>query len=280
MESAADSGFTLQTPDLFRLPIKSEVSLRMNDNQRRLSRTAALAIPAFALVFLTLLSPTKVHADPIAITGGSYTMINPFRTSVRFNFFVSDLQGTNFRARTQVSDEGSQRLGSNCAFPCTTGSSFNLNGPRQIAQFTPTGLLELGGQGRFGFFAGSQSQFDTGSVTIPLDAGSELTLSTFFSMTGTISFQEYDLQGGGFTGFTFTSGIFGSGIADISIFFSQTTRQYEVSRVQYTFQPEPIPEPVTLLLLGTGLAGIAAKGYKRKRARNERFQARRDAQTE
>jgi hypothetical protein len=196
-------------------------------------------------------------------------MTNPFRTSVRFNFFVSDLQGTNFRARTHVNDEGSQQLGSNCPFPCTAGSTFSLNGPRQIAQFTPTGLLELGGQGPFGFFAGSQSQFDTGFVTIPIDAGSELTLSTFFTMTGTINFQEYDLQNPGFTGFTFTSGIFGSGIADISLFFSRTTQQYEVSRVQYTFQPEPVPEPVTLLLLGTGLAGIAAKGYKRQRARRQ-----------
>src|SRR5437899_8485707 len=167
MESAADSGFTLQTRDLFRLPMKSEELLRMNDNQRRLSRTAALATALFSLVFFTLLSPANVHADPIAITGGSYTMTNPFRTSVRFNFFVSDLQGTNFRARTHVNDEGSQPLGSNCALPCTTGSSFSLSGPRQIAQFSPTGLLELGGQGRFGFFAGSQSQFDTGSVTIP-----------------------------------------------------------------------------------------------------------------
>ncbi len=49
--------------------------------------------------------------------------------------------------------------------------------------------------------------------------------------------------------------------------FSQTTRSYEVIGVSYNFTA--VPEPATMILLGTGLAGIAARGRKRRRARKQ-----------
>ena len=228
------------------------------------SRKAAFAPSIFALILFALsFSPLEARADAIAITGGSYRLNSPFHTIPRYISVGFDLQGTNFRAVGGEADGPSRPIGANCGYPCNAGSTFNLHAGASLFIDRPVSLLQVDGINRNGWFGGG-IMFQTDNVTIPLDAGQQLTLTAGFTMSGLVSFQEFDLQKSVFTGFTFESEVFGYGIANISLVFSNTTRDYQIIGVQYNFTA--VPEPATMLLLGTGLAGLAARHRRRRRA--------------
>ncbi|CAN5531033.1 hypothetical protein BH20ACI3_BH20ACI3_29030 [soil metagenome] len=68
-------------------------------------------------------------------------------------------------------------------------------------------------------------------------------------------------------GFFFATDRFGSDFTFADFGFTGGNFTLEISGVGVT-QAAPIPEPATMLLLGTGLAGVVA-GVRRRRARNE-----------
>ncbi len=86
-----------------------------------------------------------------------------------------------------------------------------------------------------------------GVTPLPLLPGANLSEGFFFAgdQFGELTFADF-----GFTGGSFTLEISGAGVS----------------------QADPIPEPATMLLLGTGLAGVVA-GVRRRRARTDGIRA-------
>lgn len=61
----------------------------------------------------------------------------------------------------------------------------------------------------------------------------------------------------------------GGGTATASFHRSSLHAPWTLRSLNYTFNnPEPVPEPATMLLFGTGVARIAAKVYRLRRVKN------------
>ncbi|MBA3806232.1 MAG: PEP-CTERM sorting domain-containing protein [Acidobacteria bacterium] len=208
-------------------------------------------------IFLLFVIPSEARADTVVITGGSWTISGQGVAAYSYGLTGNGLA---------VSGSGSGgNVSAQICNPCHGGQQVSLSsffGGTDIG----SGSATINGTTYQNVFFGGAIRFVTASATLP-SGNSDLVITTPFSLSdfssGAATLVGYSDSAR--TNQLFTTNLDGQGIATFRLNFSG----YDNNIPHYTFQSlsyqfTPVPEPMTLLLLATGLTGISAAVRRRR----------------
>ena len=211
------------------------------------------AIPAVLL--LSVMLPSGAHAEPVQITSGFLRDVGPLGGGT-FEFVGADFFASGF------ADEGIIAPAMSCT-PCAPGDTFSMLAV--YMGFIGSGTATVGGTSYEQIHLHGELVFGSADVTAPSMTPNGFTVSQPFTLSGYLV-GSLNLASGPDV---FRQALTGHGTVTASFSrevpsFPGSTPLFAFETMRYEFA-DPVPEPATLLLFGSGVgAALFRKSIRRR----------------